>query len=331
MLGYIIRRLVYLVFLLIMLSMVSFAVIELPPGDYVDTLLMNMRTRGVELEGEEVMAIKIKYGVGLPLYQKYLKWMGDIVLHGDLGESFQYNRAVSSLMGERLALTASISLVTLVLTYAIAIPIGIYSATHMYSFGDFAASFLGYVSMSIPNFLLALLLMYLTYRYLGWSVGGLFTPEYAVAPWSFGKFVDLLKHLPIPLYVIGVGGTAGLIRVMRATLLDELKKQYVVTARVKGLSERRLLYKYPIRMAINPMVSNIGGILPEIISGDTLTSIVLSLPTMGPMLLEALQSQDIYLAASVIMCLGALSMTGTIISDIALTVVDPRIRFERLS
>jgi peptide/nickel transport system permease protein len=236
---------------------------------------------------------------------------------------------VVKLIGERLVLTIVLSLLSLILTYAIAIPIGIYSATHQYSVVDYIFMVFGFIGLAVPNFLLALIFMFIFFKYFGWSVGGLFSPDYQLAPWSLGKVVDFLKHLPIPLVVVGVGGTAGMIRVMRGCLLDELRKQYVITARAKGLEERRLLFKYPIRVAINPMVSTIGGLLPSIVSGSTLISIVLSLPTVGPLLLQALLGQDMYLASSMVMLLSALGIIGTILSDMLLVVVDPRIRFEK--
>jgi peptide/nickel transport system permease protein len=326
--SYIVRRLFYMIILLLVLSIVAFIIIQLPPGDYLSSLIENMRARGIQVEVEQIRALEKQYGLDLPVYMQYFKWVWNL-LQGDMGRSFQWNEPVTKLIGERLALTVSISLLTLVLTYIIAIPIGIYSATHQYSIGDYAFTIFGFIGLATPNFLLALILMFLFYKYFGWSVGGLFSPQYQLAPWSFAKIVDLLKHLPIPLIVIGTAGTAGMIRVMRGSLLDELRRQYVITARAKGLSERRMLVKYPIRVAINPMVSTIGYILPSIISGATLVAIVISLPTVGPLLLRALQAQDMYLAGSMVMLLSALGIIGTLISDMLLVVVDPRIRFER--
>jgi peptide/nickel transport system permease protein len=312
----------------LVLSIVAFIIIQLPPGDYLSSLIENMRARGIQVEVEQIRALEKQYGLDLPVYMQYFKWVWNL-LQGDMGRSFQWNEPVTKLIGERLALTVSISLLTLILTYIIAIPIGIYSATHQYSIGDYSFTIFGFIGLATPNFLLALILMFLFYKYFGWSVGGLFSPQYQLAPWSFAKIVDLLKHLPIPLIVIGTAGTAGMIRVMRGSLLDELRRQYVITARAKGLNERRVLVKYPIRVAINPMISTIGYILPQIISGATLTAIVISLPTVGPLLLRALQAQDMYLAGSMVMLLSALGIVGTLISDMLLVVVDPRIRFER--
>ena len=327
MLSYIIRRIIYMIVVLLVLSVVSFFIIQLPPGDFLTAFIENMRAQGTVVSEEQIMLLKEYYGLDQPMYLQYLRWLGNL-LQGDLGKSFQWNQPVTELIKERLALTVTISLISLVLTYLIAIPIGIYSATHQYSFGDYAFTVFGFMGLATPNFLLALVLMFLLYKYAGWSVGGLFSPEYVVAPWSLGKVVDLLKHLPIPLVVISTAGTAWTIRVMRGCLLDELKKQYVITARSKGLAERSLLMKYPIRIAINPVISTIGGLLPTIISGATLTSIVISLPTIGPLLLRALRAQDMFLAGSMLMLLSALGIIGNLISDMLLVAIDPRIRFE---
>ena len=328
MLSYIIRRLVYMVVLLVLLSVATFIIIQLPPGDYLTTLVANMRRANVVLSEEAVAVLSERYGLGRPLHIQYLTWFGNL-LKGDMGESFIWEAPVTEIVGERLALTVTLSISTLIVTYLIAIPIGIYSATHQYSVADYSFTTLGFVGLATPNFLLALILMFLFYKYFGWSVGGLFSPEYQLAPWSLGKVIDLIKHFPIPLLVIGTAGAASLIRIMRATLLDELAKQYVITARAKGVAERRLLFRYPVRVAVNPVVSTIGWLLPETISGATLTAIVLSLPTIGPLLLRALEAQDMYLAGSMVMLLSALGILGTLISDLLLVVVDPRIRFER--
>ena len=328
MLSYIIRRLVYMVVLLVMLSVATFIIIQLPPGDYLTTLVANMRRANVVLSDEAVAVLSERYGLGRPLHIQYLTWFGNL-LKGDMGESFIWEAPVTEIVGERLALTVTLSISTLIVTYLIAIPIGIYSATHQYSVADYSFTTLGFIGLATPNFLLALILMFLFYKYFGWSVGGLFSPEYQLAPWSLGKVIDLIKHFPIPLLVIGTAGAASLIRIMRATLLDELAKQYVITARAKGVSERSVLFRYPVRVAINPVVSTIGWLLPETISGATLTAIVLSLPTVGPLLLRALEAQDMFLAGSMVMLLSALGILGTLISDLLLVVVDPRIRFER--
>jgi peptide/nickel transport system permease protein len=329
MLYYIVRRLIYMVILMLILSVVSFVIIQLPPGDYLSILIEQLENSGLEVSEEQIASLRSQYGLDLPVYLQYFKWFGNLVFRGDMGRSLQWNIPVAKLIGERIILTMVVSLCTLVFTYIVAIPIGIYSATHQYSVGDYTAMVFGFIGLATPNFLLALVLMFLLYRYFGWSVGGLFSPQYQVADWSFGKVIDLLKHLPVPIIVIGTAGTAGMIRRWRAVLLDELHKQYVITARAKGVSEMKLLFKYPIRVAINPMVSHIGGLLPAIISGSAITAIVISLPTVGPLLLQAVMNQDMYVAGSIGMLLGSLGLLGTLISDILLVVVDPRIRFER--
>lgn len=325
--GYLGRRMIYMVLLLFLLSIVSFLIIQLPPGDYLSTMIARMRSLGLVVDPALISHYQQRYGLDLPLYQQYVVWFGN-VLHGDLGESFIYNEPVINLIKERILLSAALTFGTLIVTYAIAVPIGIYSATRQYSFMDYVFTVVGFIGLAVPNFLLALILMFLAFKYFGWSVGGLFSREYIVAPWSWGKFLDLLRHLPIPLFVIGMAGTASLIRILRGSLLDELRKQYVTTARAKGVPERRLLFKYPVRVAINPIVSHIGYLLPALVAGETLTSIVLSLPTVGPLLLESLQQQDMYLAGSLLMVLGTLALIGILLSDILLVIVDPRIRFE---
>ena len=330
MLSYIARRILYMALLLLALSFFSFVLIELPPGTFLDNLIQQLRNQGVQVDLEEIRTLEERYGLNLPFLSRYGMWMRNLA-RGDMGDSLAYNQPVTQLIGQRLLLTVAITMLTLVLTYAIAIPIGIYSATHQYSLTDYSFTVFGFIGLATPNFLLALILMYVFFRYFGWSVGGLFSPEFEFSPWNLAKLLDFLKHLPIPVVVIGTAGTAGLIRVMRAALLDELRKQYVLTGRAKGLQEGRLLFKYPLRIAINPMVSTIGGVLPALVSGEALTAIVVGLPTVGPLLLEALQAQDMYLAGSLIMLLSALSVIGILISDLLLVVVDPRIRFGRES
>ena len=325
---YIIRRFLYMIILLLIVSIAAFIIIQLPPGDYLTSYIANLEQMGRIVEKAEADALKKQFGLGLPIYIQYFKWMWKM-LHGDFGMSFQWQIPVKELISERLPLTVIISLFTLFFTYVVAIPIGIYSATHQYSIGDYSFTTIGFVGLATPNFLLALVLMFIAYKYFGFSVGGLFSPEYIEAVWSWARFVDLIKHLWIPIIVIGTAGTAGLIRVMRGCLLDELRKQYVITARAKGVSERTLLFKYPVRIAINPIVSTIGWILPSIVSGETITAIVLSLPTTGPLLFAALIAQDMYLAGSTIMFLSSLVVVGTLISDILLVWIDPRIRYEK--
>jgi len=273
-------------------------------------------------------ALEEQYGLGQPVHIQYLKWMQGIITRGDFGDSFGWNKAVSELVWSRLALTFVLSLASLLFVWVVAFPIGIYSAVKQYSVGDYVATFLGFLGLAIPNFLLALILMYIAFKYFNQSVGGLFSPEYQEAPWTWGKVADLFAHLWVPVVIIGTAGTASLIRIMRANLLDELRKPYVVTARAKGLPEWRLLFKYPVRIALNPFVSTVGWVLPTLVSGAAIVSIVLSLPTTGPLLIRALQQQDMYLAASFIMLLSILTVIGTLVSDLLLAWLDPRIRME---
>ncbi len=317
-----------MIIILLAVSVVSFIIIQLPPGDYLTYYMQRLKASGVEVGEAQIRSLERQYGLDLPVYAQYFKWMWKM-LHGDFGRSFQWNRPVSELIAERLPLTVTISILTLFFIYAVAIPIGIYSATHQYSIGDYGFTVFGFAGLATPNFLLAIILMFVFYKYFGLSAGGLFSVEYQIAPWSVGKFLDMLKHLPIPIIVIGTAGTASLIRVMRGCLLDELGKQYVITARAKGVAERALLFKYPVRVAVNPIISTIGWTLPRIVSGETITAIVLSLPTTGPLLFSALLAQDMYLAGSTIMFLSSLTVIGTLISDILLVWVDPRIRYEK--
>jgi len=328
MLYYIIRRFLYMIIVLAVVSVTAFIIIQLPPGDYLTSLIVQLESAGTQVSEEQIASLKRQYDLDLPIYLQYFKWVWKM-LHGDMGRSFQWNRPVSELIAERLPLTITISLFTLIFTYLVAVPIGIYSATHQYSIGDYVFTTIGFAGLATPNFLFALILMVLFYKYFGLTVGGLFSPQYIEAAWSIDKFIDMLKHLPIPIIVIGTAGTAGLIRVMRGCLLDELKKQYVITARAKGVEERTLLFKYPVRVAINPIISTIGWTLPGIVSGETITAIVLNLPTTGPLLFRALMSQDMYLAGSTVMFLTFLIVVGTLISDILLVWIDPRIRYEK--
>jgi len=309
------------------ISVVSFVIIQLPPGDYLTSLVAGLAEQGETIDNAQLEALRERYGLDQPWYVQYWKWISGILLRGDFGQSFEWNRPVSSLIWDRLALTFLLSLSTLLFIWAVSIPLGIYSAVRKYSFGDYVATFLGFIGLATPNFLIALVLMYVAFKYFGQSVGGLFSPEYIDASWSWGRVVDLLAHLWIPVVVIGTAGTAGLIRILRANLLDELGRPYVVTARAKGVPERRLLLKYPVRLALNPFVSGIGGVLPGLVSGETIVSIVLSLATTGPLLLRALTSQDMYLAGSFILMLSVLTVMGTLLSDLLLAWLDPRIRY----
>ncbi len=328
MLSYVIRRFMYMFITLLLVSVVAFIIIQLPPGNYLTSVIENLKASGMQIDEVNVRLLERQYGLDLPIYAQYFKWMWNL-LHGNFGMSFTWNMPVIQVLAERLTLTMVISVTTMLFVYAVAIPIGIYSATHQYSAADYGLTVIGFAGMATPNFLFALVLMYVFYKYFGLSAGGLFSPEYQLAPWSVAKVIDMLKHFPIPIIVIGTAGTAGLIRVMRSCLLDELRKQYVITARTKGVPELRLLFKYPIRIAINPMVSTVGGILPGLVSGGTIVAIVLSLPTNGPILLTALMAQDMYLAGSSLMLLTGLAIIGTLISDLCLVWVDPRIRYEK--
>jgi len=330
MLSYIVYRLFQLVPLLVVISVMTFLIIELPPGDYLSAYIIRLEQSGTVISAEEVERLNREYGLDKPLYWRYVWWMWKIVRYGDFGRSFAYGKPVTEVIGDRLALTMTISLLSLLFVWATAIPIGIYSATHQYSILDYFFTFLGFIGMAVPGFLLALVLMYLAITKFGFAVTGLFSPEYAEAPWSWAKIIDMLKRVWLPVIIIGINGTAGLIRVMRGTLLDELRKPYVTTARAKGIPERKLLWKYPVRIATNPMISTIGWLLPSLVSGAGITAIVLNLPTTGPVLLSALMNQDMYLAGSFVMMLSTLTVIGTVLSDILLAAVDPRIRYGAL-
>jgi peptide/nickel transport system permease protein len=329
MFEYIIRRIFYIIPTMLFISIVSFVIIQLPPGDYLTTMVSTMMAQGDEVDEQTVKFLEERYGLNQPIHVQYLKWITGIITQGDFGTSFEWNRPVSTLMWDRIGLTFVISLTTLLFTWLVAFPIGIYSAVRKYTLGDYILTAIGFIGLAIPNFLLALVLMYISYRFFNQSVGGLFSPEYIDAPWSWGKFMDLLAHLWIPVVIIGTAGTAGLIRIMRANLLDELKKPYVEAARLKGQKEWLVILKYPVRVALNPFISTAGWLLPTLVSGSAIVSIVLNLPTTGPLLLRALRSQDMYLAGSFILILSFLTVIGTLISDIMLAWLDPRIRYGR--
>jgi len=327
MLKFILRRILLFVPTLIAISMVTFLLIQLPPGDYLNTIILQLEESGDDVDEALLVALRQRYGLDQPMAVQYVKWITSILLYGDFGYSMAHNRPVGELIWERLLWTVVISFSTLIVTWVIAFPVGVYSATHQYSVGDYLFTFLGFVGRGIPNFMIALILMWLGYSLFNFGIGGLFSEEFRRAPWSVAKFIDLLQHLWVPLVVLGTGGTAGLIRITRANLLDELRKPYVTTARAKGLTERRAIWKYPVRVALNPFVSSVGYVLPGLISGSTIISVVLSLPTTGPLLLSALLSQDMYLAGSFLLMLSTLTVVGTLLSDILLAWVDPRIRF----
>jgi peptide/nickel transport system permease protein len=327
MLQYIIRRILYMIPTLVAISIVSFAVINLPPGDFVDRQVAQRRTAGENVTLQEEKDLRQFYGLDKSVPEQYLIWISKILTRGDFGRSFRWDLSVASLIWERLALTVILSTTSIVFVWLTAIPIGLYSAVYKYSFNDYFFTFLGFIGLATPNFLIALVLMYLSFRYLGQSVGGLFSPEYINAPWSLAKALDLLQHIWIPVIVLGSSGTASLIRTLRANLLDELSRPYVTAARTRGLPERWLIVKYPLRHALNPFVSSLNDIFVDLVSGSTIVSVVLGLQTTGPLMLEALRSEDMFLAGSFIMLLSVLTVVGTLFSDILLAWLDPRIRF----
>lgn len=327
MLRYIIGRLLVMIPTLIAISMLIFTIIELPPGDYFESYVQELRMLGEPADLQEIEDLKARYGFDDPMPVRYLNWVGGM-LRGDFGYSFEYRMPVNDVVGDRLWLTMFVSVVTIAFTWLLAFPIGLYSATHQYSWTDYGLTFLGLIGIAVPHFLLAIILMYFANVWFGTSIGHLMDLQYLDQPMSWDKFRSMLAHLWIPVLIIGTGGTAGMARRLRANLLDELGKQYVVTARAKGLSPTRVVLKYPLRMALNFFVSDIGSILPAIISGAEVTAIILSLETTGPMLIRALQSQDMYLAGSFLMYLSFLTVVGILVSDIALTFLDPRIRLQ---
>lgn len=327
MLIYLARRLALALVTCAAISVLTFVIIRLPPGDFVDAYIANLATNGSSVSAEQAAAMRHEYGLDRPLAVQYGLWMGR-VLHGDFGVSMMWRRPVTEVIGDRLWLTMIISLAALFLTWMIALPIGIYSAVRQYSLGDYVATMLGFIGLAIPNFLLALILMYAGFRYLGLSVGGLFSSEFAQAPWSLARLWDLAKHVPLPACVLALAGTAQLIRIMRANLLDELRKPYVVTARAKGLTEMHVVLKYPVRAALNPFASSIAYLFPYLVSGSIIVSLVLGLPTVGPLLLQALVAQDMFLAGTIVLLLGVMTVVGTLISDLLLMWIEPRIRLQ---
>ena len=322
---YVIQRLLLLIPTVFVISVISFIIIQLPPGDYLTTQMAELAAQGEAADKAKLEFLRQEYGLDRPMHEQYLIWAWGM-LHGDFGYSFEYNMPVADVVGDRLFLTFLLSFVTILFTYAVAFPIGVYSATHQYSWSDHTLTFLGFLGLATPSFLLALVMLYLGKVWFGISIGGMMDDHFIGQPMSWAKFGSILAHLIVPVIVIGTAGTAAMIRRLRANLLDELQKQYVVTARAKGLPPFRALVKYPLRMSLNPFIADIGNLLPQIISGAAIVSIVLSLPTTGPMLLSALRSQDMYLAGSFLMFLAALTVVGVLISDLALAVLDPRIR-----
>ena len=328
MLGFIVRRLLAIVPYAFALSMLVFLLIELPPGDYATVYAAQLSASGQTVDPTTIANLRVQFGLDQPMLVRYFHWISRVAV-GDFGYSFQWQEPVLQLIGDRMWLTLLVTVSTLLFTWAIAFPIGVYSAVRKYSVGDMTATFLGYIGLATPNFLIALVIMYIGVVYFGQDVGGLFSPEYQNAPWSWAKFVDLLEHLWVPVVVLGTSGAASLIRIMRANLMDELPKPYVTTARAKGMSEFKLLMRYPVRIALNPFVSTVGWVLPNLISGLVITAVVLNLPVAGPLLLQSLLSQDMYLAGGFLLLLCLLTMLGTLISDVLLALLDPRIRYAR--
>jgi peptide/nickel transport system permease protein len=328
MFQFLLRRLAFMIPTLFAISVVSFILIQLPPGDFLTTYAATLASQGDSAtSSEQLKALQEAYGLNQPIYVQYWKWISAIVLRGDFGQSLEWKMPVSELIWQRMGVTLALTMSTLVFTWLLAIPIGVFSARNQYSKGDYFFTFLGFLGLGIPSFMIALVLMWVAFRYLGQDVGGLFSAEYRSAPWSFGKVLDLLRHFWIPLVIIGLEGTASLIRTMRANLLDELNKPYVIAGRARGLSENQLIWEYPVRVALNPFVSTAGFALPGLINGATIVGVVLSLPMHGPLLLRALQSQDMYLAGAFILIIAALTIIGVLISDLVLAWIDPRIRY----
>jgi len=324
---YVFKRLMTMIPTLLVISFIIFVIIQLPPGDYLETHIAELESQGESVDPEKIEFLRQQYGLDQPLLVQYYRWASGFFV-GNFGYSFEFDLPVREVIGDRIWLTIIVSMVTIIFTWAIAFPIGIYSATHQYSWGDYGLTLLGFLGLATPNFLLALVMLYFANVWFGTSIGGLMDPEYLDRPWSWDKIKSILEHLWIPVVVIGTSGTAGMIRRLRANLLDELEKQYVLTGKAKGLPSFKLLTKYPLRMALNFFIADIGSLLPGVISGAEITAIVLSLPTTGPMLLNALQSQDMYLAGTFLMFLALLTVIGILISDLLLAWLDPRIRLQ---
>jgi len=328
MIEFMFRRLIYMIPVLILISMVAFLVITLPPGNFLNTYIQTLRQTGMtEIDESIIQRLEERYGLGQPIYVQYYKWVSGFI-YGDFGRSFEHEQPVMNLINQRLGYTILIACLTLFFQWIVAIPIGIYSAVRQYSVFDYFWTFVGFIGLSIPNFLLALIIMFMGIRYFGTSIGGLFSSEYIAAPWSWGRVWDMMTHLWVPVVVIGTAGMAGQIRIMRGQMLDEIGKQYMQTARSKGLREWSIIIKHGTRVAINPIISTAGWMLPQIISGGTITGIVLGLPTLGPLLFGALTSQDMYLAGTIVLFQSSLIIIGTLLSDVMLAVIDPRIRYE---
>jgi peptide/nickel transport system permease protein len=326
-LTYVVRRLALALLTTWAISVLAFVIIQLPPGDYITAYIAQMTATGTVVSQQLAEALREQYGLDQPMWVQYLRWMR-LVLRGDFGMALEWGKPVAEVIGDRLWLTMALSLGAIVITWTLALPIGIYSAVRQYSIGDYLATFVGFVGLAVPSFMIALILMYVGFRYFGANIGGLFSDRFVEAPWSLARVWDLLQHLPLPAIILGLAGTAQLIRIMRANLLDELGKPYVMTARARGLTERRVILKYPVRVALNPFASTIGYLLPYVVSGSIIVSLVLSLPTVGPLLLRALIAQDMFLAGTIVLLLGVLTVLGTLLSDLLLLWIDPRIRME---
>jgi peptide/nickel transport system permease protein len=326
-LAYLTRRLILAVLTIWAVSVLAFVIIQLPPGDYITSYIAQMSASGSSVSQEDADALRHEYGLDQPVWIQYMRWMR-MVMRGNFGMALEWQRPVSEVIGDRLWLTMIVSVAAIILTWGLALPIGVYSAVRQYSVGDYVATFIGFIGLAVPSFLLALVLMYLGFKYFNANIGGLFADEFVDAPWSLAKAWDMAKHLPLPALILGLAGTAQLIRIMRANLLDELRKPYVVTARARGLSEGRVILKYPVRVALNPFASTIGYLLPYVVSGSIIVSLVLSLPTVGPLLLRALVAQDMFLAGTIVLLLGVMTVIGTFLSDLLLMWIDPRIRME---
>ena len=328
MILYIIKRIFYLFPLAILISILSFIIIQLPPGDYVTEWEYNMIAQGYNPTEEEIMMLKERYHLDKTYVEQYVRWMSNIVFYGDFGVSFTYNKPVSDILSERVPRTIAISLGAILVHWIIAVPIGIFSAIRKYSVFDYIFTFIGFIGISIPGFMFAIILVYLVYINTGYAITGLYSEPFRNAPWDINKFYDLMKNISIPLIVLGSSGAAVIIRILRSSMLDELEKQYVTTARSKGMSEIKILFKYPFRIAINPLISTIGWLLPAAVGGEVVISKVLNMPTTGPVLLKALMGEDMYLAGGILFILSILTIIGTLISDILLAMIDPRIRYE---
>ena len=327
MFAYTTHRLLIMIPTLLAISLITFVIIQLPPGDYLTTYIAELESQGERVNLDKIEFLRQQYGFDKPMYEQYLLWVFGM-LQGDFGYSFEFNLPVSDVVGDRLLLSFIVAFSTIMFTWVVSFPIGVYSATHQYSWADHGLTFIGFLGLATPNFLLALVLLYFANVTFGTSIGGLMDPMYLEEAWSWPKALSVLEHLWIPVIVIGTSGTAGMIRRLRANLLDELHKQYVITGRAKGLPPFKLLVKYPLRMSLNPFIADIGMLLPQVISGAAIVSVVLSLPTTGPMLLNALRTQDMYLAGSFLMFLASLTVVGVFISDLLLAVLDPRIRLQ---